>query len=158
MDFPKFPIWNKSAPVNGPERNEFQKIADLTIENSTNTGQHINIKTCNFVVAIMIDLCPLHFCPVTQPVFTDAGFADQYIQFDTNRSVRFHCVHLCQTSCTWAGRNHYKTKISGVISSTSKSSQTAGDNRGVHGRTADNRIFRETAKKQMQTLDRCDRM
>ena len=83
-----------------PERNnslfgwdKFQQIANFTIENRADSRQHINVKTSNFVVAVMIDLSPLHFCAMTQLILADTGFLDQFIQFDTNGSVFFHYVY-----------------------------------------------------------------
>ena len=74
-------------------RDELQKIADLTIKDSANSSQDVDIQTGDFVVTIIVDLSPLHFRAVAQFVFADTGFLDQFIQFDTNGSVFFHFVY-----------------------------------------------------------------
>ena len=69
---------------------EFQKIADLTVQYRTDTGKYVYVQTGNVVVAVVVNLGALHFCFVAQLVFTDTCFLDQLIQFDANCSVFFH--------------------------------------------------------------------
>lgn len=78
---------------------EFQQVFDFAIQNSTNSGQNIDIQPGNVVVTVVVDLGALHFCTVAELVFADAGLFDQRIQFDVNGSVFLHGTASCVEKC-----------------------------------------------------------
>ena len=73
-------------------RDKFQQITDLAIQHRADSGKNIDIKSCDLIIAIIVDLCALHFRSVTQLVFADAGSLDQFVQLNSNGTVfvQFH--------------------------------------------------------------------
>lgn len=74
-------------------RHKLQQIADPALQNSTHAAQHIGIQTGDFVAAIEIDLRALQFRSVTEHVFADARFGDEFGQMNTNGSVLTQSTH-----------------------------------------------------------------
>ena len=82
-------------------QNKFQKVTDLAVQYRTDTGKNVRIQSGNIVVAVMVDLRTLHLRPVTQLVFTDACFFDQFIQLNADSSILLpqilnHFVEKCR--------------------------------------------------------------
>ena len=75
----------------GLRRYEFQKVANLAIQNGANPCKNINVQSSDVIVSVVIDLGTLHFGPVAEFVLADAGFFDQLVQSDSDGSVLFHC-------------------------------------------------------------------
>jgi hypothetical protein len=78
--------------LSGFRGHKFQKVLDFAIQDGTDSGKHINIQTRNLVVAIMIDLGSLHLSPVAELILADAGFLNQFVEFDANGTVFLHVL------------------------------------------------------------------
>jgi len=72
---------------------KFQQITNLTIQHCTEPSKNVYIQSSDLVSAVVVDLCPLHLCPMAQHIFTKAGFFQKIIQLDPNGSI-FHLPTL----------------------------------------------------------------
>ncbi len=69
-------------------RDKFQQISNFTVQNRTQPCQHIHVQTSDRVVAIVIDLRPLHLRTLAEFVFADAVFFNDLCQID------FYCTKV----------------------------------------------------------------
>ena len=77
-------------------RYKFQKITYLTFQDRAKTSQHINVQPGYIVVAVVVDLRPLHLRTVTELVFTQAAVLNQFCQIDFNCSISLHKDTPCR--------------------------------------------------------------
>ena len=73
--------------------NELLNIADLTFEDSAKSAQYVNIQPSDGVVAVIVQLSPLHFSPLAQLVLADTPFLDHVQQFYPDRTISLHLHH-----------------------------------------------------------------
>lgn len=71
-------------------RNKLQKIADIAFQHCAEPCQHVNVQAGDPVVAVVVQLCPLHLSPLTELVFADALLFDHTCKIDTNCAKPIH--------------------------------------------------------------------
>lgn len=73
-------------------RYKLQEVFNAALQDRADSSEDINIQARDLVVAIMIDLGSLHFSPMAELVFADPGFLDQFVEFDSDRTVVLHVI------------------------------------------------------------------
>ena len=71
-------------------RYKLQQVANFTAENGTHSCQNICIKASYIVAAVVVELCALKLCSLTELVFAQTCLFDKFIQFYYYFAVSFH--------------------------------------------------------------------
>ena len=67
-----FSLFPQSPESPWPNGHKFQQFSNPAIQSRTQPGQYVNIKAAHPIVAIVVDLGPLHLRPMAQFALADA--------------------------------------------------------------------------------------
>ena len=82
-------------------RNKLQKIADIAFQHCAKTRKHVDVQAGDPVVAVVVQLCPLHLSPLAELVFADPLLFYDLSQVDFHSAKPLHVFPSDNKDLTW---------------------------------------------------------